>query len=107
MKKIGLYGVLAALLLSGCMTTSTRDRAFTDDWADHVRKQGPVDRRNPAPLRKEEPLRLGPATVTKDESGRPRLNLGGDNGLGVDFESRGGRVRYRRKFDFVRPERSR
>ncbi len=102
--------VLILGAVAGCVTPSTRDRPFTDDWADHVRDTPGRDRRTPQTSEKQEERRLGPAAVTQDESGRPQLRVGGKDGLGADLDYRrgpSGRLRYRRQWDFARPERNR
>lgn len=100
--------VLLLSIFAGCATPGTRDRPFTGDWADHVRGTPGRDRRSPQTSETEETRQIGPATVTRDESGRPQLVVGGQTGLGADVDYRGGpsgRVRYRRQWDFARPER--
>ncbi len=107
-----LYGAAALLsfIAMGCASGSSRDRAFTDDWADHLRRRPHPDRRLDAASEGQEEQRLGPATVTRDESGRPQVNIGGLKGLGVDVGYKGGpsgRIRYKYEWDFARPERKR
>ena len=109
-----LYRLLIALLLAhvlvGCVSTSTQHSPFTGDWADHQRRNPGFDRRGGDSGKSAEERRLGPATVTHDEGGRPQVNIGGTEGLGadVDFRTGGsGRIRYRRHWNFVRPERRR
>jgi hypothetical protein len=107
-KILGWFLILSAT--AGCMTAGTRDRPFTDDWADHVRDTPGRDRHAPQQSEKQTKKRLGPAVVTQDESGRPQLFVGGKTGLGVDIDYRrgpSGRLRYRRQWDFVRPDRNR
>lgn len=101
--------LIAAIFTFGCTTTSTRDRAFTDDWADHTRGKTNANRRSGSENTETKgEQRLGPATITRDEAGRPQVNLGGAEGLGADVQVQSGgsaRLRYRRQWDFVRPER--
>ena len=109
---LGIVCVLAVVagILVGCETTGTRDRPFTDDWATHNRRHPSQQRRSSSEEADKSVERIGPATVERDESGRPRLNVGGDSGIGADVGYRrgpSGRVRYRREWDFVRPERGR
>lgn len=100
---------LPVLLFLGCMSTDTRNRVFTDDWAGQVRRMPNADRNaETAETDTEEIRRLGPAVIAPDETGRPRLRIGGESGVGVDFHYRGGpsaRVRYRHQWDFGKPRR--
>ncbi len=98
----------AAALLVGCASTDTRDRAFSDDWATHNRRRPPQNRRAVEEPKAETEEQIGPVRIRRDERGRPQVGIGGDNGVGADVDYRGGpsgRLRYRRQWDFVRPER--
>lgn len=101
--------LLPVALLSGCMSTDTRNRAFTNDWASQVRRMPNADRNaETAETDTEEIRRLGPAVIAPDETGRPRLRIGGESGVGVDFYYRGGpsaRVRYKHQWNFAKPRR--
>ena len=110
MMRLLLVLVLLMGLAVGCETTGTRDRAFTDDWAIYNRKNPQPDRRAPVEKKEKVEERIGPATITHDEQGRPKLNVGGNTGLGADVGYRGGpsgRVRYKHEWDFVKPQRGR
>ena len=98
------------VLITGCLSTSTRDKPFTDEWADQVRGRPELDRRTGVEVKSEEPRRLGPATVTQDETVRPEVKIGGVKGLGADVQIKSGlstRIRYNYHWDSVKPQRRR
>lgn len=102
-----LLFIPCALLAGGCVTTNTRSQPFTPDWADHVRDSGMIDHRSSHKTNPEKEERLGPATITRDERGRPQVSIGGAQGLGADFEYKrgpGGRLRYKFEWDFAKPK---
>lgn len=106
-----IAGSLIVLLTGGCMSANTRERPFTEDWAESVRGGGHADRRSGAPVEEDQKVRrVGPATVTHDETGRPEVKIGGVKGLGADIHIRSGvstRIRYNYEWDFVKPQRRR
>jgi len=104
--------VLALVLVTGCVSGTNRDRAFSKGWAHQVRKENEVAARK-AYLRgdselvvvdKEGALRT---TVVTDEKGRPRLKVGGESGWGGNVRFRDGapdvKVKYKIEWDSPRP----
>ncbi len=101
--------LMTAGLFVGCAATNTRDRAFTDDWATHQRRRPPQERHTARDAETKDEERVGPATITRDEAGRPQMRVGDRTGLGADFDYRrgpAGRLRYRHEWDFGRPRRN-
>ena len=99
-----------AILAAGCLSTNTRHRPFTDDWADQVRGRPELDRRGGVQVHPGEPRRPGSATITHDEPGRPEVNIGGVKGLGAGVQIKSGlstRIRYNYQRGFVKPQRRR
>lgn len=105
-----VFAVCAAVVVSGCLSTNTRERPFTDDWADVVRGRPELDRHADVEVKSGEPRRLGPAAITRDESGCPEVKIGGAKGVGADVQIKSGlstRIRYNYDWNLVKPRRKR
>ncbi len=106
-----LIVLIAPAILSLCACTGTdtarRDRPFTPEWADQVRTETRVREQGLDPRHRKTTLREG-VDVQSDEKGRPGVAVGGKQGVGLDLGgSRRGGLRFRREWDFVKPERTR
>lgn len=101
--------VAAVLPLCACTSTGTakRDRPFAPEWAEQVRTDTRVREQGLDPRYRNTTLREG-VNVQNDEKGRPGVTVGGKQGVGLDLGgSRRGGLRFRREWDFVKPERTR
>lgn len=111
MRKTCLIALIAPVILPLCACTSTgatrRDRPFTREWAEQVRTETRVREQGLDPAHRNTTLREG-VNVQSDEKGRPGVTVGGKQGVGLDLGgARRGGLRFRRDWDFVKPERSR
>ncbi|MFA7693213.1 MAG: hypothetical protein GX117_10285 [Candidatus Hydrogenedentes bacterium] len=102
------YSFLAAIALSaGCASTTHNHPVFSNNWKRQMRSEPRHNRRSaPTQEQLEETKQLGPMVISHDESGRPKVSVGGKQGVGVDMHYRRGpsaRLRYRRDWNFAKP----
>lgn len=103
---------LAGLLLGACATADPGARPFSEGWHDQIKSERAHEQRMQR-LRGKKAVLAGQegasrAAVVMDEKGRPRLNVGKEDGLSADVNySHGpeGRLKYKVDWDFAKPMR--
>jgi hypothetical protein len=96
MNKITASFIAILLLVTGCLSSPQRDRAFTKEWARQIRSEQEFQARKAhiqGKKGKKAPLDDGSATSSKG-SGAPGYSIGGDEGVGADIGGGGGRLKY-------------
>lgn len=77
--------------VAGCVTGKSADPAFSNDWLDDYKKRADFEDRK-ARLRVNEELIIAGkkdsarASISVDEDGNPRLNLGVPEGISADID---------------------
>ncbi len=102
----------AGILTIGCATTDSTPRPFSENWADVYDSEQTLQRRREY-IKGDDPIILygrkdgTRAAIVPDERGRPRLDIGKERGFSADFKYRSGvrgRVKYKYKWDFSKPQ---
>lgn len=84
-----------AVALTGCTHAESRPTAFSGEWATQVQRDRAEKEAKKTKKERAEYFLTGqdggPRTgLRADESGKPKLFIGGDNGLSADVSASGG-----------------
>jgi len=103
MKWIARFACLCAavvLVLTplGCVTTDTESPAFTHRWSKEVERYNNRKGKTPQGIPLSKKGARVKAKIAVDEEGKPKLQLGGEEGVSADVNVSGGDAKVKLKY---------